>query len=244
MPFQDFKNPLTAREWDADTVRYNPSRPEQLDMLLTILCAVLQPGQSVLDLGIGSGQVEALLFERLPQIDVVGVDASAAMMSLAQERLSAQAGQITYVEHDLTQIESLKLPARVYGACYSVQTLHHLTDAQMRTVYGWLHHMLEPGGWLLLLDRMALDDEILYPAYQALWSRLDALTESVVHRHEGTTYAEHVRIEQERGDIPLTVGRHLELLREAGFAASAVDVQTNRALLVARKPIADGVDSQ
>jgi ubiquinone/menaquinone biosynthesis C-methylase UbiE len=237
MPFQDFKNPLTAREWDADTVRYNPSRPQQLDMLLTILAEVIQPGHTVLDLGIGSGQVEALLFERLPQIEVVGVDASAAMMTLAQERLSAHTAQITYVEHDLTQIESLSLPTRDYGVCYSVQTLHHLTDAQMQTVYAWLHKLLVPGGWVLLLDRMALDDATLYAVYQALWSRLDALTGSIVHRHEGSTYADHVRIEQERGDIPLTVGRHLELLRQAGFAASAVDVQTNRALLVARKAL-------
>jgi ubiquinone/menaquinone biosynthesis C-methylase UbiE len=235
MPFQDFKNQQIAQQWDADTISYNPSRPEQLDMLLTIIADEYQPGNTVLDLGIGSGLIEEMLFTRVPQAQLVGVDASAAMIALADERLSAFSGQYVTLQHDFTKIVSLKLPERTYQIVFSVQTLHHLTDEQMTVAYGYIHDLLEKGGLFLLLDRIAVDKAGLFSVYQSLWHRQDSLQGSKVSSSEGQTFDEHQHIVAERGDMPMNLERHLELLKQAGFQAACVHLQTNRALIAARK---------
>ncbi len=235
MSYQDFKDPATAQTWDADTRSYNPSRPEQLDMLLTIIADHYQAGKTILDLGIGTGLVEEMLFHRIPQVQLVGVDASSAMLELAHKRLQPHASQYTTLIHDFTQIASLQLPPRQYQIVFSVQTLHHLTDSQMLVAYQFIHNTLESGGLFLLLDRIAVEQGGLYSVYRSLWARQDALYQSQVQGWEGATFADHQRIVAERGDLPMDLERHLVLLKQAGFEAACLHLQTNRALLVGRK---------
>ena len=68
--------------------RTNPTRTEQLDILLTLVEGEYRPGSAILDIGMGSGRVEESLLGRLPDAFVVGVDASEAMLALAAGRLS------------------------------------------------------------------------------------------------------------------------------------------------------------
>lgn len=236
MPYQDFKDPTTAQIWDADTRSHNPSRPEQLDMLLTIIADHYQSGKTILDLGIGTGLVEDLLFQRVPTAQVIGVDASTAMLELAHHRLQPYASQYTALIHDLASITTLQLPPRDYQIVFSVQTLHHLTDSQMQVAYPFIYNTLQSGGLFLLLDRIAIEQGSLYSVYQSLWTRQDTLQGSHMLEWEGLTFADHQRIEPERGDIPLTLERHLTLLKQTGFDAACFNLQTNRALIAGRKP--------
>ncbi len=236
MSYQDFKNPATAQSWDADNRGRNPSRSEQLDMLLTIIADHYQTRKTILDLGMGTGLVEEMLFERLPKARIVGVDASSAMLELAHKRLKPHARQYTALIHDFTEITSLQLPAHEYQIVFSVQTLHHLNDEQMLVAYQFIHNTLEAGGLFILLDRIAVEQKRLFSVYQSLWARQDALYDSKVHDWEGTIFADHQRIVAERGDQPMGLKRHLQLLKKAGFEAACVHLQTNRALIVGRKP--------
>jgi tRNA (cmo5U34)-methyltransferase len=235
MSYKDFQDPVTAQTWDADTRINNPSRPEQLDILLTIIADHYQAGKTILDLGIGTGLVEEMLFQRVPQAQVVGVDASPAMLELAHKRLQPYAGQYTALIHDFININALQLPPREYQIVFSVQTLHHLTDPQMLVAYQYIYSTLESGGLFLLLDRIAVEQGGLYSVYQSLWARQDRLYQSTVKNAEGATFADHQRIVAGRGDLPLGLERHLGLLKQAGFESACLHLQTNRALLVGRK---------
>ncbi|MBZ0282786.1 MAG: class I SAM-dependent methyltransferase [Anaerolineae bacterium] len=233
---QNFQDKNTAISWDKDTVSANPSRPEQLDMLITLIEDGYQPGKTILDLGFGTGLVEEQIFRRIPAVQIVGVDASQAMMELAHPRLEAFKDQYVTVQHDLSQIAGLQLPERNYQFIFSVQTLHHLTDSQMQTAYGFIFSMLEAGGLFLLLDRIAVEKAALYDCYQSLWRRQDRVYGSQVAQGEGANFPEHQEIVRTRGDIPMGLERHLELLKQAGFEAACLHLQTNRALFAARKP--------
>ncbi len=235
MTYQDFKNPDVAQAWDADNRSLNPSRSEQLDMLLTVIADHYQAGKTILDLGMGTGLVEAMLFQRVPQAQVVGVDGSAAMLELAHERLQPHASQYTALIHDFSDIATLQLPPSAYQIVFSVQTLHHLTDLQMGEAYRFIYDTLDAGGLFLLLDRIAVVQGGLYDVYRSLWARQDALHQSKVHGAEGATFAEHQAVVAGRGDLPLGLERHLELLKQAGFEAACMHLQTNRALLVGRR---------
>jgi ubiquinone/menaquinone biosynthesis C-methylase UbiE len=235
MSYKDFQNPAAAQAWDADTRTRNPSRPEQLDMLLTIIADHYQAGKTILDFGMGTGLVEELLFQRIPQAQVVGVDASPAMLELAHKRLQPYASQYTALIHDFTDINMLQLPSREYQIVFSVQTLHHLTDPQMFVAYQYIYGTLESSGLFLLLDRIAVEQGSLYSVYQSLWARQDRLYQSTVKNAEGATFADHQRIVAGRGDLPIGLERHLDLLKQAGFEAACLHLQTNRALFLGWK---------
>ena len=81
----------------------------------------LRGTERVLDAGCGTGRDAAALLERLPGIDLVGVDASAQMIEAARERLGERA---TFLVADLTK----PLPIEPVDAVMSVAAFHWVTD--------------------------------------------------------------------------------------------------------------------
>lgn len=232
---QDFKDQQTAQQWDADTRFYNPTRPEQLDMLLSIIEAEYKPGQIILDLGFGSGLVEEMIFKRIPGARVVGVDASQAMMQLAHGRLQPYASQYNAVEHDLRDLKTLPVDIGKFPFIISIQALHHLTDSEMQAAYASIHELLSPGGLFLLLDRVAIDKPALYSLYQAIWRWQDQHYDSRVADHEGATFPDYLNSLQDRADIPLSLERHLALMSAAGLHGAVLHAHGIRVLFAARK---------
>jgi SAM-dependent methyltransferase len=237
MPFQDFKDQQTAQQWTNTSAEANPTRPEQLDILLTILADAYRPGATILDLGFGSGLVEEMIFQRIPGAQVVGVDASPAMMALAADRLEPYAAQYVAIEHDFSTLGSLRLPERDYRFVISIQALHHLTADQMEAANDFIYQTLAPGGLFLLLDRIAVDQPALFDVYQSVWRRLDRVHKAQVSAAEGDTFDQHQRLVRERGDLPLGLEHHLRLMQAAGFSAAVIHAHGNRALFAARKPV-------
>ncbi len=238
MTYQDWEDPELAQKWSENPTAQNPLRAEILDLLLTILEAEFQPGKTILDLGYGSGIVEALIFQRIATAQVVGIDRSDAMMKLAKERLQEFPFQLIGLKHNLRHLHTLlgpqsPLPKQEYQVAISVQALHHLTPDEHQMVYLTLHDILEPNGLFLLADRVKVEQSSLFGTYQTLWNRLTQQYET--HFDEGTTFEEHQKMLRERGDYPLTVAQHLEFLKAANFDAECVFKHTNRALIVARR---------
>jgi tRNA (cmo5U34)-methyltransferase len=233
---QDFTDQTTAQKWDADTAYYNPTRPEQLDLMLSIIEDAFQPRDTILDLGFGSGLVEEMIFKRIPSARVVGVDASPAMMKLAQQRLRAYSDQYTAIESSLQALDSLPLERGTFPFIISIQALHHLTDNEMKAAYRSIYNLLKPGGLFLLLDRIHIDKPVLYSVYQSLWRWQDRHYQSHLAEHEGADYAQHLANNQDRADIPLPLARHLVLMGEAGLDADCLDAHGIRVLFAGRKP--------
>lgn len=232
---QDFKDQHTAQQWDFDTRYYNPTRPEQLDMLLSIIEAEYQAGDSILDLGFGSGLVEEMIFQRIPSAKVVGLDASQAMMQLAHERLQLYAAQYSAIEHDLRDLKHLPLEKASFRFIISIQALHHLTDSEMSAAYAAIHDLLSPGGLFLLLDRVAIDKPALFGVCQAIWRWQDAHYESHVADHEGATFPAYLDSLADRADIPLALPRHLQLMDEVGLHGAVLHAHGIRVLFAAHK---------
>ena len=228
----DWENPEFAQRWDAVVSAANPSRAEQLDILTAIAEHIYVPGTSILDLGIGSGLVELVLFEQIPEAQVVGVEQSEAMIVLAEQRLASFAGRCQIVRHDLAVIESLTLPERAYSVAFSVQTLHHIPHEAQRAVYQHVARLLPPGGVFLHMERVALDAEtfaeVIAPAWEALESRAEV--------KGGGTAEDFLARLSHKSEYAATLEQHLAWLREAGFAATCLHLQLNRVLMAGVKP--------
>lgn len=228
----DWENPEFARHWDAVVSAANPSRAEQLDILTAIVERVYVPGTSILDPGIGSGLVELALFARVPNAQIVGVEQSKAMIALAEQRLAPYADRCQIVRHDLADIENLTLPQGIYSVAFSVQTLHHIPHEAQRAVYQFVARLLPPGGVFLHMERVALDAEtfadVISPAWEALESRAEVKS--------GGTAEDFLARLSHKNEHAATLEEHLVWLREAGFAATSLHLQLNRALMVGVKP--------
>jgi ubiquinone/menaquinone biosynthesis C-methylase UbiE len=227
-----------ARRWDSDMISYNLMRLEQLDIMLSIIADEYRPGTTILDVGMGSGRVEAMLFERIPTAFVVGTDFSQPMLELAREHLSPHSDRYEAVMQDLTRPWDITLPNREYSIAFSVQVIHNVAHEHKKETFAFIERALAPNGLFLLLDRISVSTPSLFPAYLSMWDRLDRERGAGPNtiRREGATFEAHELSVSTRGDQPATLEEHLQWLLEAGFLEVAcLHLHGNRALFAARK---------
>jgi ubiquinone/menaquinone biosynthesis C-methylase UbiE len=156
----------------------------------------LVEGERLLDVGCGLGDAALALAEDLGATgEVVGIDASASMLSVARERARAAVCPARFSVGDALAIDE---PDQSFDAARSERTLQWLVDPQ--AAVDEIARVLRPGGRVSLIDTD--------------WStlRLDVGDSTVTAR-----VSEAMRAERSR---PSNVGRRLgELVRAAGFEA-------------------------
>lgn len=217
----------TAREWDASAGVRLPTRVEQQEILLALLREARVGERVVLDLGVGSGLVAEAVLDALPEASLVGIDFSDAMLELARARLDRFGPRVHLVRHDLADVGDLALPAGRCAAAFSVQTLHHLSDADKEAAIAWSAGVVEPGGLIVIVDRVAVP-ESLFREWAAVWRRIDPTVPP--------SYAQYEEQLARGGDRPANVHDQLSWLRNVGLDAMCVHAYGNRVVLVGRKP--------
>jgi ubiquinone/menaquinone biosynthesis C-methylase UbiE len=95
------------------------------------------PGERVLDAGCGTGAAMAAMLHRAP-CDLIGADASPAMIGIAEHRLGAQAGYV------LSTIEALPLEPATFDAVLALNVLYF--EQPDHAMLRRLHALLRPGG--------------------------------------------------------------------------------------------------
>jgi SAM-dependent methyltransferase len=102
-----------------------------------------QPGQRVLDIGCGTGDI----LEVLPAVEYWGYDASAEYIERARARFGTR-GTFTCRAVD----ESLPVAAAGFDLVIAHGLLHHLDDAAAATLFRIARRALKPGGRLVTYD--------------------------------------------------------------------------------------------
>jgi ubiquinone/menaquinone biosynthesis C-methylase UbiE len=108
----------------------------------------LRPNDRVLDVGSGTGRLGLLLYDKLPQGSVVGVDSGRGMLKLAREK-TLQRG----VENFLLvrgEAESLPFRPHAFDSVCLMMSFHHFSSPEKATRE--IHRILKPGGSLCSLD--------------------------------------------------------------------------------------------
>ncbi|PON79127.1 Phosphoethanolamine N-methyltransferase [Trema orientale] len=106
----------------------------------------LKPGQKVLDVGCGIGGGDFYMAENF-DVEVVGIDLSINMISLALERAI---GLKCSVEFEVADCTKKEYPDNSFDVIYSRDTILHIQDKPtlFRSFYKWL----KPGGKVLISD--------------------------------------------------------------------------------------------
>jgi ubiquinone/menaquinone biosynthesis C-methylase UbiE len=193
--------------------------------------AALEPGERVVDLGCGSGQLAL----RLAPVagSVLAVDVSQAMVELLERNAREQG--LANVEGRALPVEHLDLPPGSVDAVVSNYALHHLRDADKATAVAAAARWLAPGGRLVVGDMMfgrggdARDREIISSKVALMLRRGPAGWWRIAKN--AARYL--VRV-QER---PISMAAWVALFERAGLAqVRAVPVVNEAAVVVGVKP--------
>lgn len=101
----------------------------------------------VVDLGCGTGTLTQLLYEA--GYDMIGVDNSEEMLSVAMEKRERQGSEILYLLQDMRDLELYSTVGTVISVCDSVNYI--LEEEELLTVFKLVNNYLYPGG-LFLFD--------------------------------------------------------------------------------------------
>lgn len=146
--------------------------------------ARLQPGESVLDVGCGTGSL-ALAAARAARSTgrVFGVDASPEMVARAARKARKARRR---VELEVAGAQALPFPGGRFDVVLSTLMLHHLPAPSRRECMGEIRRVLRPGGRVLAVDFGTSRREA-----KGLLAR--------VHRHGGVPLEEIVALVEEAG---------------------------------------------
>jgi ubiquinone/menaquinone biosynthesis C-methylase UbiE len=118
---------------------------------MTIDNALIKPGDSVLDVGCGTGDVALLAKARGKAGQVYGIDPAPEMIAVAQ---SKAARKMLDVDFRVGVIEALPYPDASMDVVTSSLMMHHLPDDLKARGLAEVYRVLKPGGRLLIADFM------------------------------------------------------------------------------------------
>jgi ubiquinone/menaquinone biosynthesis C-methylase UbiE len=116
--------------------------------------ATLRPGQSVLDIGCGTGSLVVQVKRNYPDVEVVGLDPDPR--ALARARRKGQRAALSF-QLDQGFADELPYPAGAFDRVFSSFMFHHLSDAEKVTTLREVRRVLKPGARLHLMDFVKAD---------------------------------------------------------------------------------------
>ena len=141
--------------WDTQQQYYIPDREERFDVVIDIVEQVLErPDPLVVDLGIGPGSLAHRLLDRIPQAQVVGVDADPLLIGLGTT--ARPHPHIRTVLTDLREpgwFEELALD-RAPDAYVSSTALHWMNRTPLKALLHRCGATIAPGGVFVDADHL------------------------------------------------------------------------------------------
>jgi tRNA (cmo5U34)-methyltransferase len=182
------------------------------DQALATLVSVIRRSNpepaTILDLGVGTGELARLLLAEFPDAHLTGIDLLENFLEIASKRLSAYHGRFSLRHGHVAEFE-FSSPHDVIVTSF---VFHHLGDELKQTLYSRISTGLSPGGCFLNADFVDSGSQFYSKVFDDL--RIDFMRQHGWSDEEiRKRYIEHRELE-----IPTPMDVQLEWLRRLGFA--------------------------
>ncbi|MDB5100393.1 MAG: methyltransferase protein [Cyanobacteria bacterium RYN_339] len=180
------------------------------------------PGESVLDLGCGTGELALMLSRRVgPTGHVAGIDLSKALVAGARRR-AKRAGLA--IDYRVASIAQLPFADATVDVVVSSLVMHHLAPDVLARAVGEIRRVLRPGGRVFIIDFQSLEQA----GHGHERGHAHGHQHGHAHGHRQEQPTQHGLLHDHR---PVLVG----LLKEAGLTdAAASPVEFGQRLEVTR----------
>lgn len=162
----------------------------------------------VLELGVGTGTLTALLLEQFPHAHVTGIDLSRRMIGRARSKLRPFRDRVTLVDGDLGEFETAS-----YDAIVSALAIHHLRDADKWRLFRRIYRALPRGGYFGDADDHLPED----PLFDQRYAQIASAAQRSPRGGLEWTRLQEVWHEHEQFDHPSTLAAETSALERAGF---------------------------
>jgi ubiquinone/menaquinone biosynthesis C-methylase UbiE len=142
------QDPLVAQQYDNWARVYDRFWGRYIDKTLSVLLeqAAVQPGERVLDLACGTGELERRLVASVPEAGGVGMDVAPMMIEQARAKLDDQPS-FSFLQGD---VHELPLDDSSFDVVVSASSLHYFTHPM--AVLREATRVLRPSGRFVVLD--------------------------------------------------------------------------------------------
>jgi tRNA (cmo5U34)-methyltransferase len=220
---------------------FTPERERQQAIICELVAAV-KPAR-VVELCCGAGELLLLLLERLPELRVLALDGSPAMLARTRETCAAHAERLELRKFDLAA-RDWRRPEPAPDAICSSLAVHHLDGGQKQQLFKDLLAALRPGGIFVLADLIRPESPVGWRIAAEGWDRAVAGRSQAIH---GDDRAQRKFAELRWNyfswpddntiDQPSSVAEHFSWLDVAGFEAVELHwLVAGHAIFSARKP--------
>jgi len=121
----EFHNKEFALGW-AERFEPTPERIRLFELIFSQLKEAIPSDGLIVELGMGPGYLANYLLERMPGASYRGIDFSAPMLEIAQERLERFSSRVTYTHADLVEEAWERKVSKPVHAIVSTWALHDL----------------------------------------------------------------------------------------------------------------------
>ena len=201
-------NSRVAEVFDDMLQRSVPCYEQVIDMVATLLSRYCRKGETVYDLGCSTGTTLLELSRRLEPLKLhyTGIDSSQAMIDKASLKAEMFSKHIHFTLGDIAEVE-IK-PCRACILNYTLQFIRPMGRLEFLTR---LHRALQPGGLLIVSEKIISHDSDLNRAY------IDFYHNFKRSRGYSETEIAKKRESLENILIPFSISENMDLLNQAGF---------------------------
>lgn len=199
-----------AATYDTDVPSTMPGYSELHQMLVWGIPFMPTRAFRVLELGVGTGTLTALLLETFPHATVRGIDISSKMITQSRRKLRPWKDRVELHQGDIDDLD----PVDTYDVVVSALAIHHLSDAKKRRLFRRIVSVLTPGGYFGDGDDHLPED----PTFDSRFAQIAAaIPPPAGARGRSGRSPQRVWHEHERFDHPWGVSDEVGALRAAGF---------------------------
>jgi ubiquinone/menaquinone biosynthesis C-methylase UbiE len=138
----------------------------QSNSRMIIEMAKIKPGDKVLDVGCGTGNLTLTVKRYIgPSGSVYGIDASPEMIEVARKKAKHRGFEAVF---EVELIEKISYPDVTFDVVISRLVIHHLPDDLKRRGFAEIFRVLKPGGLFFLSDFKPPTNPILAHVASAL----------------------------------------------------------------------------